>query len=527
MPSRMETFQSKLAALIKARFPLIYIPTWEEERAVATVASVLENKAFLNKPRSLFVWTSTIGFTDATGAPQFTPDTREPFKALWAIEKYPHPGVFVMKDFHVYLGEAYPTRDMEVIRKIRDLSPLLKQAGKHLVFLSPSLTLPHELQKDVYILDFELPTDGDIQRLLHGMIEANRASGRIVVDLTADESERLAKAALGLTYQEAENAFALSMAHDGRLSIEDLDVITREKQQIVKKTGFLEFIDNDLNLDDVGGLENLKAWLAKRNKSWLDAARRYGLPAPKGILMLGVPGCGKSLVAKAMSSMWHLPLLRFDIGKIFSPYVGTSEDNMRKALMTAEAIAPSVLWVDEIEKGLSGMSSSSDNGVASRVFGSFLTWMQEKTKPVFVVATANNIEALPSELLRKGRFDELFFVDLPTASERMAIFRIHLQKRLKDPHVVGTFRLTDTLLQELAAMTQGFVGSEIEQVVIAALFDAFSEDRSLLPTDLTRAIQATVSLSVTQAENIQKLRHWAQGRAVPATLSDKPPRIQV
>ncbi|MCS4527072.1 AAA family ATPase [Clostridium botulinum] len=220
------------------------------------------------------------------------------------------------------------------------------------------------------------------------------------------------------------------MVEDGKLNIDDIEVVLEEKCQVIKKTGILEFMKSDLKMEDVGGLENLKRWISKRNKSWLDSAQKYNLPAPKGVLITGVPGCGKSLTAKAISAMWQLPLLRLDMGKIFSGVVGSSEENMRKAIKTAEAVSPSILWIDEIEKGFGGASSSGDSGTSMRIFGTFLTWMQEKIKPVFVVATANNISNLPSELLRKGRFDEIFFVDLPTKNERKDIFRLHLKKDL-------------------------------------------------------------------------------------------------
>jgi SpoVK/Ycf46/Vps4 family AAA+-type ATPase len=349
------------------------------------------------------------------------------------------------------------------------------------------------------------------------MIDVNKQSGRITIDLKESEKEKLAKAALGLTLSEAENAFARAMVEDGRLDSNDVEVILEEKEQIIKKTGILEFVHSNLNMDDVGGLENLKRWLKKRNKSWLESAQKYGLPSPKGVLITGVPGCGKSLISKAISAMWQLPLLRLDIGKIFSGIVGSSEENMRKAIKTAEAIAPSILWIDEIEKGFSGLHSNGDSGTASRIFGHFLTWMQEKTKPVFVIATANNISNLPPEFLRKGRFDEVFFVDLPTHRERVEIFRVHLNKRLKDPSVIGSFTVSEENLNKLADLTEGFIGAEIEQVVIDGLFEAFSEDRSVTFEDFEKACKQTVPLSVTQAEQIQQIRKWANVRAVTAT----------
>jgi len=315
------------------------------------------------------------------------------------------------------------------------------------------------------------------------------------------------------------------MVSDGKLDIRDLAVILDEKNQVVKKTGILEFIKSDLSIEDIGGLENLKRWLQKRNNSWLDSARRYNIPSPKGVLITGIPGCGKSLTAKAMSAIWQLPLLKLDMGKIFSGIVGSSEENMRRAIETAEAVAPSILWVDEIEKGLGGVNSggNGDSGTSTRVFGTFLTWMQEKTAPVFVIATANNISSLPPELLRKGRFDEIFFVDIPTHSERKDIFRLHLAKRLSNPEVAASITVDGALLNRLADRTEGFVGAEIEQAVIAALYEAFFAERALLEQDLLHVIANTVPLSVTQKEQIMALREWANVRAVAATAREDRP----
>jgi SpoVK/Ycf46/Vps4 family AAA+-type ATPase len=272
-------------------------------------------------------------------------------------------------------------------------------------------------------------------------------------------------------------------------------------------------------MSDVGGLENLKTWLKKRNKSWFDSAKRYGISAPRGVLITGVPGCGKSLIVKAISSMWQLPFLRLDIGKVFSGVVGSSEKNMREAIKIAETISPCILWIDEIEKAFGGIGGG-DGGTSERVFGTFLTWMQEKTKPVFVAATANNIRLLPPEFLRKGRFDEIFFVDMPTHKERVNIFQIHIKKRLIDQNVIGDFELSDELLYHLADLTEGYSGSEIEQVVISALFDAFSEDRSINLHDFEKAIISTVPLSKTQEEEIMRIREWANVRAVAATSKE-------
>ncbi|WP_020620546.1 AAA family ATPase [Paenibacillus daejeonensis] len=481
------------------------------------ICAAAGNERLIKTVRKVFTWSITNGIAEV--GQQGSEASKAPLKSLEFIESYDQPAIFVLKDFHVYFGTGGKTPDPQIIRKLRELSQRLKKSPfpKNIILISPSLHLPLELQKDITIVDFELPTFEEIKNMLEGMIQANQSGGRITFDLQPEDKERLAKAALGLTLHEAENAFARAMVENGRLNKEDVDIVLEEKRQIIKKSEILEFIKPDLNIDDVGGLENLKRWLSKRNNSWLDSAAQYGLPAPKGVLITGVPGCGKSLIAKAISAMWHLPLLRLDLGQIFSGIVGSSEENMRKAIQTAEAISPSVLWIDEIEKGFSGISGGGDSGTSSRIFGTFLTWMQEKTNPVFVIATANNIHALPPELLRKGRFDEIFFVDLPTKNERKDIFRLHINKRLRDPQVIGDFQLTDDTLELLAESTEGYVGAEVEQAVITALFEAFSENRSIRLDDFKKAFATTVPLAVTQAEQIHAIREWANVRAVAAT----------
>jgi ATP-dependent 26S proteasome regulatory subunit len=512
----MPDFSTHFANLLKARFPYLYIPTWEEERVLGTIRDVAGDAARIRTPRRVFTWTETQGLrSDGWTPPAGTNDF---VAALEVVESCPEPAVFVFHDAHPFFGSEQRACDHTVVRKLRDLVPVLKnsQPPRSVVFVSPTLSLPLELQKDVTVVEFVLPTAEEIRTVLDGIIQANQASGRITIDLPPVDAERLVKAAVGLTLHEAENAFARSMVADGRLDASDVETVLEEKRQTIRKSEILEFISSDLDLRDVGGLDNLKRWLEKRNAAWMDEARAYGLPAPKGVLITGVPGCGKSLLAKSIGSAWQLPLLRLDVGRVFSGLLGSSEQNMRTAIATAEAIAPSILWIDEIEKGF-GSAGDMDGGTSTRIFGSFLTWMQEKTKPVFVIATANNIDVLPPELLRKGRFDEIFFVDLPTRSERMVIFDVHLRKRLKNPQVLGGFRIDPAACERLAGLTEGFVGAEIEQVVIAALFEAFSERRPIRIEDFERTITDTVPLSVTQAEEIRAIRAWASVRAVAAT----------
>jgi AAA+ superfamily predicted ATPase len=506
-----------LANLFRARFPYIYITTWEEERAISLIKQLSKSEKLVKIPREVYVWTQTKGFTLGT---QKLEETNSPDKAIDFIKNCNKDAVFVMCDFHVYFGVKGRQIDYNVVRKLRDIISKLKTSKfrKNVIFLSSELIIPDTMQKEITILDMPLPNLNEIKSKFDKMVAQNNQID--VSNLDEDGKEKLCKAALGLTLQEAENAFALAMVNDGKIDGKDLGVILSEKMQVIKKTGILEFINSDIKITDIGGLENLKTWLNKRNNSWSESAQKYCLPAPKGVLITGVPGCGKSLTAKAMSAAWQLPLLKLDFGKIFAGIVGSSEENMRKAIKTAEAVAPSILWVDEIEKSLSGINSNGDSGTSSRIFGTFLTWLQEKTAPVFVIATANNISSLPAELLRKGRFDEIFFVDLPTLTERKEIFKLHLTKRLKDKDVAAKLELNDSLFETLANMTEGFVGAEIEQVVISALYEAFFNKRALEFSDLENTIKNIVPLSVTQKEQILALRQWANIRAVAATKKD-------
>lgn len=509
----------KLSNLIRARFPYIYITTYEEDRVTSLIKKIVQEPKLIKIPREVYIWTQTNGFVNDE-TEKAIGGTTAPDKALDFVEKHDKDAVFIFYDLHVYFGVKNRACDYELVRKLRDLVTVLKtsQVRKNVFFVSPDLIIPDTLQKDITILNFPLPSLSEITAKLNSMISQNK---KVKSDtLTEEDKEKLCKAALGLTLQEAENAFALAMVNDGKINVDDIKIIMDEKMQVIKKTGILEFIQSNLSINDIGGLDNLKSWLRKRKNSWSENAKKYCIPAPKGVLITGVPGCGKSLTAKAMSEIWQLPLLRLDLGKIFSGLVGSSEENMRRAIATAEAVAPSILWVDEIEKGLSGVNSGGDSGVTSRIFGQFLTWMQEKEAPVFVIATANNINNLPPELMRKGRFDEIFFVDIPTFNERVEIFRLHLQKRLKDKDVAQNITPDDAMCQKLASMTEGFIGAEIEQVVISALYEAFFENRALEFKDLEKTIKNTVPLSTTQKEQILSLRAWANVRAVAATKKE-------
>ncbi len=502
-------FVQELDTLIRARYPLVYLVSSEEQRLEAVLVELARGHG-----KAILAWSVTRGFRRLDGerlAPEDGKESlREPAAALARIEKLPDPSLVVLEDFHPFLS------DPAVVRGLRELAHALKSTFTTVLLLSPSLVIPPEIEKEISVLDVPLPTYRDLFDLLKEIVEVVRKNGRARVELTREDADELVRAAQGLTLAEAESAFAKAIATDGRLSREDVPLVLEEKRQVIRKSGLLEYFAADEGLARVGGLAHLKTWLDRRGAAFSEAARRFGLPEPKGLLLLGVQGCGKSLTAKAVAGQWRLPLLRLDMGRIFSGLVGSSEENLRRAIHVAESVAPVVLWVDEIEKGLSGSQSSgvTDGGVSARVFGSLLTWLQEKTAPVFVVATANRIEGLPPELLRKGRFDEIFFIDLPTAAERRDILGIHLAKRRRDPAAYD--------LDALAARTEGFSGAELEAALVSALYDAFAERIELTQAHLERAAAETLPLSITMREDIAALRAWAANRTRPASEPTAP-----
>ncbi len=492
---------TELELLVRAKYPLIYVLSWEERR----VQSMLADIAARRKKR-LFAWTVTDGIVavDTVRPTPVDPNATTPLKALEYIEHSRDSAIFCLKDLHLFIQDTRLMDTIVLIRKLRDMVQPLKESQKTVVLLSPVLTYPIELEKDITVLDCSLPTREELSDALDRILRSVRERGDLRIDLDEVSRERVLRAARGLTASEAENVFARSLVETRRL---DLDVIIAEKKQLIRKSQVLEYYDAVEDMAFVGGMSELKAWLRKRSLAFSERARRFGLPEPRGLLLLGVQGGGKSLVAKSVAGLWKLPLLRLDMGKVFSEMVGSSEQNIRVALGLAESVAPCVLWLDELEKGISGLGSSnrSDAGTAARVFGSFLVWMQEKTAPVFVIATSNDISSLPPELLRKGRFDEIFFVDLPDVSERQEILSIHLARRHRDP--------TRFDLEALAEDTAGFSGAEIEQAVISALYDAFESEHELSEADLRKNIRETVPLSQTMKEQITALRNWARTHA--------------
>lgn len=500
--------KEELNVLIQAQYPLIYLVTPEEERAEQSIVKIAEKYTTHHR---VYLWTETTGIVEykpsvstESGFPAPHSRTQAPQAAIkWVIEDS-EQGIYVFKDLHSHLD--HPT----VIRLIRDAIRSFKGKNKTLIFMSPFAKIPLELEKDSVIVEFPYATLPELDEILSKQLDKNR--GR---RLSKEAREKLLKSALGLTIDEAEKVYRKAQVKAGKLTESEVEIVLSEKKHLIRRNGILEFIEEDQTLAAVGGLEELKHWLTQRSNAFTEEARDYGLPQPKGMLILGVPGCGKSLIAKTTSRLWGLPLIRLDMGRVYDgSMVGRSEANLRNALKTAESISPAILFIDELDKAFAGGAGSgdSDGGTSSRIFGSFLTWMQEKTSPVFVMATANRIERLPSEFLRKGRFDELFFVDLPNQQEREDIFTIHLKKRR--PNDTSRFDVS-----QLAQVSDGFSGAEIEQAIIAAMYEAFAQGREFTQLDIIAAIKSTLPLSRTMMEQVTALRDWARQRARPASAS--------
>jgi ATP-dependent 26S proteasome regulatory subunit len=500
-------FHDELELLIRARYPILYIISSEEARVQNAVLDVATKRR-----KKVFEWTCTSGLVPAGTSIQSqksrNPATKDPLAALDMVIEQVEPALFVFKDFHPFLTRNH----FAVIRKLKDIAVHLKDSFKTILLVSPVVEIPAELEKEITVLNFPLPTREDLSAMLDRIMAEVKEFKEVAIELGEADRQRLLQAALGLTLGEAENVFAKIIVKEQRLTGEDVHEVFAEKQQIIRKSGLLEYCATTESFSHIGGLAVLKDWLNKRAAAFTDEARAFGLPSPRGILMLGVQGCGKSLCAKAVSTQWQLPLLRFDMGRMFGSLIGSSEENTRRAIAVAESVAPAILWVDEIDKAFAGSQGSAvaDGGTTARVFGTFLTWLSEKSAPVFVVATANDISQLPPELLRKGRLDEIFVVDLPGTEEREEIFRIHLAKRGRDAAAFDT--------AACAAASRDLSGAEIEESINSALYDAFHGRGEVTTAHILAALAQTVPLAKTMDEQISRLRHWAEGRARNASV---------
>jgi hypothetical protein len=501
-------FQTEIETLIRARYPILYIITNEEMRVQNLLVEIAAKRQ-----KKVFEWTYSNGIVPAGTSIQSQKNrnasTKDPLAALDQVIEQVEPAIFIFKDFHPFLTK----NNFAIIRKLKDIAQHLKNSFKTIVLISPVMEIPAELDKEITVINFPQPTKEDLGAMLDKIVAEVSDRKQIQIDLDEQGRDRLLQAALGLTLGEAENVFAKIIVQEQRLSGDYVNEVFAEKQQIIRKSGLLEYYKTEDDFASVGGLTVLKDWLNKRSVAFTDEARAFGLPAPKGILLLGVQGCGKSLCAKAVSRLWQLPLLRFDMGRMFGSLVGSSEENVRRAIAVAESVAPAVLWVDEIDKAFVGSQSSgaTDGGTTARVFGTFLTWLSEKSAPVFVVTTANDVSQLPPELLRKGRLDEIFYVDLPNEEEREEIFRIHLSKRKRDPKNFD--------LKTMVEASKDLSGAEIEEAIISALYDAFYAKQELATGHVLATLGQTVPLAKTMSEKISAQRNWAAGRARNASVS--------
>lgn len=507
-----------LAPYIKACYPILFVCTYEETRAELLILRTAETMK-----RAIKVWSCTDGFRDPS-KPGVNGDAKDmdPVQALLSLRDSPAATkageIVVMRDLHMFLGT-----NPKPVRLLRDIATLFKQNKKTLIIISPIKKIPPELERDITVIELELPNRDEIKGIFDALYTP--AAKKHLGDISVDEQERIIQGAMGLTFGEADNAFSKAFVEysgdkrdaDKREPISKL--VLREKALAVKKSGILEYFEPKQTANDIGGLENLKGWLKMRSKAFSKKAREFGLPMPRGILLVGLPGCGKSLSAKVASSILGLPLLKFDVGRVFGGLVGDTERNMRTAISTAEGVGSCILWLDEIEKLFAGMGSSNsgDGGTSQRAFGTFITWLAEKTTPCFIIATANKIESLPPELLRKGRFDEIFFVGLPSKAEREQIFKVHLRNKGQN--------LADAALQEPIQLSEGFSGAEIEEAVITAMYQAFDQDRNLSAADLLDAIKVTNPLSKSRASLLKDMAEWASNNAINASKVDKTEKV--
>ncbi|MBM7866046.1 AAA family ATPase [Heliobacterium gestii] len=484
---------------IKSGYPAVAVLSPEENRVIAECRRIAERYGM-----HLAQWSSSKhlqllhvnkqALDRLGGVFDFKIKAPDPVEALKKAAQLPANTIYCLLDYHPFW------RSPDAWRTAKDIFQEMKRRGIVFVFISAQMEIPVELAREIVMTTIPFPRREELEAVIHHVAQA--AGVELPENITA-----VADAALGLTISEAENAFALSLVTSGRF---DPPVIMKEKEQIILKSGVLEIIGHDLDMSAVGGLSQLKRWLRTRVSAFSPEAQAYGLPFPRGVLLVGVPGCGKSLSAKALASEWQKPLLRLDAGRLFSSFVGETEANTRRALAVAEAVSPVVLWIDEIEKGLAGVQSSNrtDSGVTARVFGHFLTWMQEKKSPVFVVATANDISQLPPEFLRKGRFDEIFFVDLPDEKERRQVIAAQLRRRKRNPDQFA--------IDELAQATAGFSGAEIEEAVVLGMFHAWSDNhREVTSADILDAARTIIPMSESEMTRtrIEALREWGRQAA--------------
>ena len=497
-------FDEELENLIKANIPVVQVVTYEWQRLYGFCVGIAEDNEL-----ELYTWSVISGLKKWDAENKLfidENDEKDPLDIFeWFQEQDTNNCILIVEDFHPFITNE----NFEIIRYVRELCRVDASLRKTLIIQTPFNLNVQEFEKEIPLLEIELPKEETIEAIL----ESTTKDLHYDMKPSSEDIRDIVSASKGLSIMEAEWTYRKIIAEKNKLTKFEIQLIVKEKEQIIKKSGILEYFHPEGDFKEVGGMENLKEWLDKRGKAFTKDAKDFGLVSPKGVMLLGIPGCGKSLVSKTISNEWELPLLKLDLGSVFGSLVGESEARMREALALSEAIAPSILWIDEIEKGLSGISSGGDGGTSAKVFGTLLTWMQEKKNEVFVIATANDISALPPELLRKGRFDEIFFVDLPSSIEREEIFKIHIEKKERD--------INDFNLKKLADESKGFSGAEIEEAVNEALFIAYDDrGREVNTDDVVKALNDTFPLSRTMSDTVKDLRNWAKVRARFASSGD-------
>jgi SpoVK/Ycf46/Vps4 family AAA+-type ATPase len=491
-------FNDELALFLKARYPIIYINTIEEDR----VEYVIRKNVKTNLNRSIYSWDFVDGYTNNPNNEGFA--KRNPLQALELVERLnaETPALFLLKDFNRFLS------DLSISRKLRNISRILKLQPKTIVIIGSDLTIPKELQDLITVVEFNLPLENEISQ------ELNRLISSLNIKIDSNLFDNLTRACQGLSLERIRRVLSKIIATYKTIDNNSISVLLSEKKQIISQTEILEYSSVDETIDNLGGLNNLKDWLKKRKTAFGIQASNYGLPTPRGLLLIGIQGTGKSLTAKAIANDWQLPLLKLDVGKLFGGIVGESESRLRQMINVAETISPCILWIDEMDKAFSNSESKGDSGTSNRVLATFINWLSEKKKPVFVIATANNIDLLPLEIIRKGRFDEIFFLDLPKEDERKQIFKIHIKEFRPN-----SWQSFDYI--RLAQLSESFSGAEIRQSIIEGMYHAFYEKREFTTDDIYMALKELIPLAHLETDQMIRLQNWASsGRIRPA--SSKP-----
>jgi len=491
-------FNNELNLFLKARYPVLFIDTIEEDR----VEYIIRKSIKTNLNRSIYSWDFIDGYTNNPNNEGFA--KRNPLQALELVERLnaETPAIFLLKDFHRFLT------DLSISRKLRNISRILKLQPKTIIILGSEVKVPKELQDLITTLKFQLPLEEEIRQ------ELNRLINSLNIQVESEVFETLIKASQGLSLERIRRVLSKIIVTYKTIDENSIKILLSEKKQIISQTEILEYSSVTEKIDNLGGLDNLKDWLKKRKTAFSIQASNYGLPTPRGLLLIGIQGTGKSLTAKAIANDWQLPLLKLDVGKLFGGIVGESESRLRQMINVAETISPCILWIDEIDKAFSNTESKGDSGTSNRVLATFTSWLSEKTHPVFVISTANNIDLLPLEIIRKGRFDEIFFLDLPKTEEREEIFKIHLQEFR--PNSWQSFEYS-----KLAQSSEAFSGAEIRQSIIEAMYHAFYEKREFLTEDICKALEEFIPLANLESEQMKRLQNWASSGRIRSASSKR------